>query len=487
MTPPHFEERAFQTQAIADLRATGMDPVILYAPTGAGKTAVMCRITSLAVAKGRSVLFMCDSGEILDQTSETMGWWGVEHGIIRAQDTRRKPGEAVHIGTIQTLRNRVLPKKSIVFVDECHLARAASWEKVIQSYIDSGAKIIGATATPCRLDGRGLGKLFKHIVCCPSIAELTEQGYLVPFTIMAPPAPDTSKVHTTAGDFKKDEIAAIMDKSKLIGDAVEHYGKMANGRLAILAATSIKHSQHLAEAFRAAGIPAAHCDGETHPDERKRILKSLPAREIMVLCQVDICGKGWDCPQVSVVIDCRPTKSLARWLQFVGRGIRPSLGKENCRLHDHSGNFLRFGWPDTPREWTLDETASKKQPQERALGVRICKACWCCFRATEQKCPQCGAEYHATEREIRHEAGDLREVLPPTRCDRCELESESAKIGSTCERCFVGTMKRKYVVQKLSKNPLVAAVQKEAEEKGWDGRRVHFEVMRRLGKLRRKA
>lgn len=487
---PRFEERPYQTKAIADLRATAMDPVILYAPTGAGKTAVMCRVTSLAVAKARSVMFMCDSVEILEQTAGTMEWWGIKFGIIHGQHRQRAPWELVHIGTIQTLRNRTLPRKDIVFVDECHLARAASWEKVIQHYIDQGAKVIGASATPCRLDGRGLGKLFKQIVYCPSIEDLTRAGHLVPFRIFAPPPPDLSKVHTSQGDFKKDELAQVMDKAKLIGNAVEHYGELGRGRLAILAATGIEHSRHLAAAFVAAGIPAAHCDGMTRPEERARILKSLPAGEIQVLCQVDICGKGYDCPPVSCVIDCRPTQSLARWLQFVGRGIRPYQGKIDCLLLDHSGNVHRpeFGLPDQPREWTLEETATKRKAEDDEAVVRIttCRQCFASFRPGLAACPHCGAAIVPEERKIIVEDGKLEEVKPRMVCSKCRRDMPGADRGDPCAAevhgpenwgdfgemilrspsdC-PGVAQRAYAIANVVRDPEVAALQMVAQEKG---------------------
>ena len=406
-TPPKFEDRAYQRKAIIDLRGTGMDSVILYAPTGSGKTACMCDITNRAVAKGRSVLFMCDSIEIVEQTSATMEWWGVDHGIIQGSNNT-KPWASVHIGTIQTLRNRNLPKKDLVFVDEVHLCRSATWEKVIQHYLDAGAKVIGASATPCRLDGRGLGKLFKRITYCPSIEALTQQGYLVPFRIFAPPSPDLSRVHTQQGDFKKDELSKVMDKAKLVGDAVEHYQKTARGRLAILAATGIEHSKHLAEAFIAAGIPAAHADGTTDRAERKRVL-SMPAPG--VICQVQICGKGWDRPEVSAVIDCCPTQSLAKWLQFVGRGIRTSPSKIDCVLNDHSGNVHRFGFPDEERIWTLDETPmAKRASKDDAPSVTTCRQCFATFRAGPDHCPYCGAVIEKTAREIAVEEGALEEL-----------------------------------------------------------------------------
>ena len=406
--PPAFERREYQEQAIADLRAALRDnaSVILYAPTGAGKTAIACDITAKAAALGKSVLFMGDSTEIVEQTSLTMDYWGVGHGIIQAGNSRRNPWERVHIGTIQTLRNRELPRKDLVFVDECHLSRSKTWHAVIQHYLSIGAKVVGLSATPCRLDGKGLGALFQSIVYCPSIEELTTLGYLVPFRIFAPPAPATGKVHTVAGDFNRGELAAVMDKAKLIGNAVEHYAKFAHGRLAILAATSIEHSQHLMQAFRAAGICAEHADGTTAKEERRRVL-SMPGPG--VICQVDICGKGWDRKEVSCAIDCRPTQSLARWLQFVGRAIRTCDGKEDAILLDHSGNVHRFGLPDEPREWSLEESAQAKK-KDPSLSIATCRKCFGTFRRGPLKCPYCNWVMERDSRKVEEDEGTLEEI-----------------------------------------------------------------------------
>lgn len=410
---PRFENRPYQENAVIDLRQALREvaSLILYAPTGAGKTAIACDITRKSAGLGTRVLFIGDSLEIIEQTSETMDYWGVPHGIIQSGNKNERPSELVHIATIQTLRNRELPAKDLIFVDECHLARARSWHEVIHRYAQSGAKVIGLTATPCRLDQKGLGALFQTIVYCPSIAELTAQGYLVPFKIFAPPAPDVSRVKSSQGDFKRRDLAEVMDKAKLIGNAVEHYARMARGRLAILAASGIEHSQHLTAAFNGAGIPTAHCDGTVPRDVRRQILKSLPARKIMVLCQVDICGKGWDCKEVSCAIDCRPTQSLAKWLQFVGRTIRTANGKEDALLLDHAGNVHRFGFPDDPREWSLEDGVKRQaKTGDTVASITTCRKCFATFRSGPDKCPYCGSVIPKRSRKVETVSGDLEEL-----------------------------------------------------------------------------
>jgi superfamily II DNA or RNA helicase len=378
------------------------------------------------VERGKRALIVGDSTEITDQTSLSLDECGVSHGIIQGQRRNRKPWESVHVATIQTLRNRELPPVDLVIADEAHLARSESWEKVIQHYRSSGAYIVGATATPCRLDGKGLGKLFDRIVYGPSIAALTESGWLVPLRIFSPPAPRLQGVHQQAGDFNKAELSAICDKKKLVGDIVAHWLRYAKGMLTAVSATSIEHSKHIREEFRAAGIAAEHVDGTTKKADRKRILAGLPKREYTVLCQVDICGKGWDCPELECLVDAKPTMSLARWLQFIGRGLRIERGignlieaqalglpihKKEILLLDHAGNVLRHGMPDEDREWSLDGAEGvKRVSNDTVAPVRTCKACWMVFRSNQQQCPSCGTPYTNRLREIEHEAGELQEI-----------------------------------------------------------------------------
>ena len=476
-----YEDRPYQTQIIHDTREAlnDADAVIIYAPTGSGKTKIACDITKKAVDKGSEVMFIGDSTEIIDQTSETLKQYGIRHGIIQAGHKDRRAWEKVHVATIQTLRNRTLPQKDLVFVDECHLARAASWETVISHYRTAGSKVIGLSATPTRLDGKGLGKLFQKIVECPSIEELTEQGYLIPLRVFCPPgSPDAKDMGVIGGDVNKKELAKAWDKPKLIGDAVEHYAKYGLGRLGIMAAAGIEHSKHLVSAFQGAGIPAAHCDGTTPREERRRILKSLPKREIMVLCQVDICGKGWDCKEVSYAGDCRTTLSLARWLQFAGRVLRIAPGKEDSILMDHAGNCFRFGMPDEKRPWTLDDTAKSKQADDKAPAVSRCVVCFRTFRYGPDACPFCHAPIEKKTREIKTETGELKEMvrerklLTPEEWQRklAKDEERRVKFLEFCEIAHRKGYKKGWPAMQFKTIfhtwPVKAWIE-EAEAKGW--------------------
>jgi superfamily II DNA or RNA helicase len=162
-------------------------------------------------------------------------------------------------------------------------------------------------------------------------------------------------------------------------------------------------------------------DGETPKDERRRIIRAFARREILILCNVEICTTGFDLASASGmdvtvegIIDLRPTKSLALQLQKWGRGLRkkdyPAI------ILDHVNNSFKpdgtpnHGLPDDEREWSLaDEKRSKRDKVEKADGLAICPKCFC-HHAPKPVCPNCGHTYEVKGRVIEQVEGELLEV-----------------------------------------------------------------------------
>jgi DNA repair protein RadD len=218
---------------------------------------------------------------------------------------------------------------------------------------------LGVTATPARLDGKGLGiavgGIFDALVPGPSIRELVELGFLSPARVFVPESLiDLRGVRTRGGDFVAGDLAKRVDKHSVSGDAVEHYRLRADHQPAIAFGCTVDHCEHIAERFRDAGYRSQCVHGDLKTKDRDRMIAGLGTGEIEVLTSCDLISEGLDVPAVGAVILLRPTKSLVLFMQQVGRGMRTAPGKTALIINDHAGNTLRHGLPDQERIWTLD-------------------------------------------------------------------------------------------------------------------------------------
>lgn len=405
--------RPYQVDAVAAIRrayAAGRRAPCYQLPTGGGKTVVFSYIAREAEKRGTRVLILVHRRELLLQGSRSLREIGLEHGLVAPGES---PGDAqVRIASVQTLVRRLDRERppDLVVIDEAHHAVAGSWRRVLDHW--PKAWVLGVTATPARLDGKGLGVRvggpFDELVRGPSVRELTDGGYLVPADVYAPPMKaDLDGVATRLGDFDRHEIRVRMDRPVITGDAVDHYLRLARGRPAIAFCTSVEHSLHVAKAFTDAGIPSGTIDGSLADDERDEVLARLAAGDIRVLTSCEIVSEGFDLPAVEVAILLRPTKSLTLYLQQVGRVLRPSPGKSSATILDHAGNVERHGLPDDDREWDLN---GAKRRRAGAPPVRRCPECFACHPPAPE-CPECGHVYEPVPREGPEAVpGELRKV-----------------------------------------------------------------------------
>lgn len=458
-TPARHPMRDYQAVAFHALRSTikrGCRAIILVAPTGSGKTRIAAEMIDSAQRKGKRILFLAHRRELIEQCSLRLADLSVEHGIIKAADPRQRPWLKVHVCSVPTLVKREhVAAPDLCIIDECHRSASPSYTKIMQRF--PNAIFIGLTATPLRCDGKGL-TMYEDMVMCPPPAELIAGGWLVPTRIFAPPGPDVSGVGKQGGDYKQDELARAVDKPKLTGDVVEHWLKLASDRQTVAFAVNIEHSKHLWESFRAAGVPAEHLDGDMAEKERAAILHRLGTGVTRIVCSIGVLTEGWDEPCVSCAVLARPTASLSLYLQMAGRIMRPHPGKRDALLLDHAGCVLTHGFPDDPREWSLEGVRKGAREIDPALSVRTCLYCWAAFSSRCDKCPHCGWLYDKKMKEPEVVEGTLEEIT---------LEKRKA-----------------YVIKKLSRNPEMARLQKIAEEKGykpgWVFRQMQLQRGRRI-------
>jgi DNA repair protein RadD len=369
--------RPYQEAAILELRARfgrGRRAVVLALPTGGGKTVIFALITALAFAKGSQVLIVVHRRELIKQASDKLKAAGVAHGII-APGFTPDPDALVQVGSVQTLALRLgkLPKYDLIILDEAHHVRAGQWRRLLDA--QPQARLLGVTATPARLDGKGLGLehggVFDDLVNGASMRELIEAGYLSPCRIFAPPnAVDLRGVHTRGGDFVASEMEARVSTARITGDAVKHYQEHADHQAAIAFCVSIKHAKEVAERFRAAGYRSVCAHGKMPKAERDAAIAGLGNGKIEVLTTCDLISEGLDVPAVGAVILLRPTQSLVLYMQQIGRGMRPAPGKSALIVLDHVGNVARHGIPDLERNWTLAgvQPAQAAPPPRESTG-----------------------------------------------------------------------------------------------------------------------
>ena len=433
-----FALREYQSDIIASARGLlrQHQSILLQAPTGAGKTALAAYMLGSASSRGKRCWFICHRAELVEQTALTFDKVGIPYGVIAAGHPLN-PNMPVQICSIDTLKNRIgrYAPPDLVVWDEGHHTAAAGWRKVKDA--NPQAKHVALSATPERLDGKGLDDLFDAMVPGPTVSWLIEQGYLARYRLIAPPGPSMAGVATRMGDFAKGENEAVMDKPSITGDAIKTYLKYARGKSAVAFCVSVKHSIHVAEQFRANGVVAVHLDGTMATADRKAAVRAFRAGQIQVLTNVDLFGEGFDLPSLEVSILLRPTQSLALYLQQVGRCLRPDAGKERALILDHAGNSgatvngvwtPRHGLPCDPREWSLEGRKKKKKGDAGESGppVRQCPKCYAAH-APRPKCPECGHVYVVEAREPEMVDADLVEVDLDAARMRRVVENRSAE------------------------------------------------------------
>jgi superfamily II DNA or RNA helicase len=407
--PP--EARPYQIDVLTEAAAAleTHRSVVLVVPTGGGKTVIMGVASLCQYEQGASLWVTAHREELVDQISATFHDFDIPHGIVKSG--MPLINHPIQVGMIQTLKNKLQRMKppDFLYIDECHHTPASQYDYIIQA-MPAATKIIGVTATPCRLDGKGLDKYYSKLVLGPSISELIGMGYLVPPIVYAPQLVDTSGLAVKFGDYERAASAVLMDDPRITGDCIEHYNKLARNTSAVAFCVNVEHAKNVAKAFNEAGIPAASIDGAMRKHERKQVLDDFRAKRIMVLTSADLISEGFDCPGIETAILLRPTKSESLFLQQIGRALRLAPGKTHAIILDHVANCLYHGFPTDEREWSLEGAKKrKKKDEDDEFEVHTCRTCYRIYRG--KKCPECLVEtLRGEKREIKVVEGNLQQI-----------------------------------------------------------------------------
>jgi len=360
-------------------------------------------------AKGKRVLILAHRDELIDQISDTLKQFSVEHSFVAAGRTYNRTHK-VHVASVFSAVRRIgkLFPPDLIVVDEAHhAASGSSWSRVLASF--PSAMRVGVTATPQRLSGEPLSATFDEIILGPSVRELIDLGALCDYRIYVPSTINVGGLHMRGGDFAKDELSLASDKPSITGDAIKEYKKVADGRRALVFCVSVKHAKHVAEQFAADGYRAACIDGKMDRYIRRDLVNSFRTGGTTILTSCDIISEGFDLPAIEVAIMLRPTQSLALWIQQSGRALRTYPGKEHAIILDHAGNCERHGLPDDVREWSLDGRKKSNQDASK-IKVKVCQRCYAAQPLGASACKVCGSPFEVKPREVEYQEGELVEL-----------------------------------------------------------------------------
>lgn len=355
--------------------------VMMQMPTGTGKTVVLASLVQQYLDKGLElrdqhcqVLIVAHRIELTEQMGEHLKRYGIEYGVI-AGGRKTKEAEPVIVASIQTLNSKLsslssLLSPSLIIIDEAHHAVAKTYRQLWDVWPE--ARFLGLTATPYRLSGEGFTDLFDVLVDSWSMKRFIAEGWLSAFDYYSirPDSDDQKlidnlKKRGADGDFQMKELHDTFDVTPCIERLFESFEQFAFDMKGIVYAIDIAHAEHIAEYYREQGVNALALSSKTDMKERKEAVEAFRASSVIVhhkllkdepiqvLVSVDLFSEGFDCPDVEFIQIARPTLSLAKYLQMIGRGLRPNKGKEYCTIIDNVGMYRRFGLPSGERDWGM--------------------------------------------------------------------------------------------------------------------------------------
>lgn len=396
---------------------------ILMGSTGLGKTELACQIIKNAIENGKRCCFVAHRINLVNQTSERFSYYGLNHGVIQADNPLYFPNRDVQICSIQTLARRKQAETfDIIILDEIHVFFNAHKEILAKN---PNAYVIGLSATPFT---KGLGKHFTGL-CHPVILrDLINKGALKDFDVYGPAQIDLSGVKIVAGEFKKDELEQAADKPKLTADIVDTFFKYAKDLKTICFCSGVAHGRSLEKEFQRRGIKAKEINGYMRKDGEdgaNQIIEDFGKDKFQIIISTEMLVAGFDETGISCVILATATKSKIKYLQATGRGLRKHDGVDKCIILDHGSNTERLGFPDDIEaefceldDGKKSESSSKKKEKKEALP-KLCPSCDYIKSAGINTCPKCGfTPQHIEPVETAH--GELKKLERKQKKDRTE-------------------------------------------------------------------
>lgn len=356
-----------------------VDNILYQMPTGTGKTRLFTSIIrdisiwGLRHNINYRILIIAHRSELIEQSSRSLDKYRIKHGVLAGtMKDKRDLTQAIQVASIQTIThpaNQCLIddlKFDFIIIDEAHHAVAKSYQKLWEFCPD--AKKLGVTATPWRMNNSGFAQIFDAYIPSMSIKDFIQKGWLATYQYYSIPTSselvksiESIREFDIEGDYKNSALVEVCDTSKIRAQLYDSYKKNVLGKKGIIYSISREHSEHICLQYRSRGVAIENIDSKTPAKVREKVIQAFRNGEIDIIVNVDIFSEGFDCPDIEFIQLARPTKSLVKYIQQVGRGLRKN-GDKKCIILDNVGMYSRFGLPDEERDWESFFYGEEKEP-----------------------------------------------------------------------------------------------------------------------------
>lgn len=350
--------------------------VMAQMPTGTGKTYLLTAVIDSFVSNNsmEKVWIVAHRRELVSQIDETVRKF---HSYSASNTSSLLSSvKAMSIQWLMRHYDEIEEEPGMIVIDEAHHALAKTYKEMWERF--PKAKFLGLTATPCRLNGKGFTDLFDVLVQSWGIPEFISKGRLATYDFVSIQSDgvtqrliDSLQKRGADGDYQNKEMDMLLNKKPSIERLYRSLEEFGKDRKGIVYAINISHAQKITKLYQEHGVKAIAIDSKTPATERQQDIEAFKKGDIQVLVNVDIFSEGFDCPDVEFVQLARPTLSLAKYLQMVGRGLRVAKGKKNCVIIDNVGLYRVFGLPSQVWNWKatfegrLRYSRKKETPKER--------------------------------------------------------------------------------------------------------------------------
>jgi superfamily II DNA or RNA helicase len=390
--------RDYQIQAVNDIENCEEKNILLQMPTGAGKTFTFCEIAKrFFIENIEKVLILVHRSELLEQAKKSLGErvFSIEKGVkVIPTDFD------YYVGMVETLHRRLdkLPPFGLVIIDECHIGNF----KKMPFFKDIKTKVIGVTATP--INDEPLANYYNRMIMPTSIDSLINNSYLLNCDVygVASDLVGLQKFKEKRGEFDEKQLEDFYSSEKMVKNVINAYWDFSAGKKTLIFNVNVAHNEVVYRELKEEGLNVYRITGETESKERKEILRKFKEESDAILCNVGVLTTGFDEPSIQTIVLNRATKSLALYLQMVGRGSRLYENKERFKVIDLGKNTIRHGFYDGYFDWNTYFLKGRKSGSD-GTGVMPIKECpECNFMQHTRKvvCENCGHDFVA-EREAQ--------------------------------------------------------------------------------------